>query len=254
MKTSQDVDVRLINSMGSDRSIIASARVSTQGEASLESLLISEASGLINFLMRNRHGTPFEHGALTFFVKAPIFVFREFHRHRIGFSYNEESGRYKELEGEFYIPSPERPGLMQREGGKPGYYEYVDATEVEYNWLNDEFMDAYQYAYNSYKVMLKLGYAKEVARMVLPVGIFSSMYVTCNPRSLMSFLSLRTKREAWSYHEEDMEDEDINIGRAKFPSKPQHEINMVADRMEAEFAKLFPITHECYNKNGRVAP
>lgn len=243
MEYLDDVDVHLVDHMGSDAGIIAAARVSTQGAESLTDLDQPATKGLLNYLMKNRHGTPFEHGAMTFFVKAPIFVFREFHRHRIGFSYNEESARYKPLEPHFYVPRSERPGLMQQEGGKPGQYQYKDANLGQWVHLTQELEAAYQYAYDTYKNLLRLGYAKEVARMVLPVGIFSSMYVTCNPRSIMSFLSLRQKHEEWN-----------GTDGAKFPSKPQHEINMVADLMEEVFARHFPITWVCYTENGRVAP
>lgn len=255
MRLIDDVTVQLLDHMGGDSSIISAARVSTKGQESLEDRSKEATKGLINFLMKNRHGTPFEHGAMTFFVKAPIFVFREFHRHRIGFSYNEESGRYKELQPDFYVPNEDRPGIMQREGGKPGHYEYLDGTRRDWEHLTDELHDAYSTAYDAYTRMLYRGYAKEVARMVLPVGIFSSMHVTCNPRSLMAFLSLRTKREQWCFVDhEHTEDTCDNTGRAKFPSKPQWEINRVADLMEAEFARLWPITHTCYEENGRVAP
>jgi thymidylate synthase (FAD) len=96
---------------------------------------------------------------------------------------------------------------------------------------------AYQEAYDSYQGMLKAGVAREVARSVLPVGLFSSMYVTTNARALMHFLSLRTTHPD-----------------AKVKSYPQREIEMVAEQMEAEWARLMPITYEAFNKNGRVAP
>lgn len=254
-----DVDVRPIDVMGDDRNVIAAARVSTQGANSVQDLDHEASVGLIRYLMNHKHGTPFEHNALIFFVKAPIFVFREFHRHRIGFSYNEESARYKTLEPDFYLPNSHRPGMMQREGGKPGQYEYVDATPIEAALIQDRLLYAYEVAYSMYTQMVDEGVAKEVARMCLPVGIFSSMWVTCNLRSLMSFLSLRTKREQWQYALEDHEDEfyrDANVrqGRAKHPSKPQWEINRVADLMEEQFQISFPKTYEAYCTNGRVAP
>ena len=95
-----DFDVELVDSMGSDELICRAARVSTLGAASIDT---SESAGLIGFLMGNRHGSPFEHNAMMLRVTAPIFVWREFMRHRIGFSYNEESGRYKVLDGVFYV-------------------------------------------------------------------------------------------------------------------------------------------------------
>jgi thymidylate synthase (FAD) len=121
-----DVEVELVRSSASDSDVLFAARVSTKGEQSLEDVDAdaSRSSGLINFLMRDRHGSPFEHNSMTFYVSAPIFVFREFMRHRIA-SYNEESGRYRELRPVFYVPGPERR-LVQV--GKPGAYDFVEGT------------------------------------------------------------------------------------------------------------------------------
>jgi len=171
---------------------------------------------------------------MTFFVRAPIFVFREWHRHRIGVSINEESGRYSQLKPVFYVPAPERK-LMQV--GKPGHYEYVEGTEELYQQLRADMEEEAFVNYARYQQRLDWGVAKEVARMGLGLNIYSSMWWTCNPRSLMSFLSLRT-----------------NHPEATFPSKPQREIEMGAEKMEAEFAKLFPLTYAAYVDNGRVAP
>lgn len=229
-----DMNVQLMQHMGSDSAIVAAAKVSTKGVDSRDEFDKEAGAGLINFLMKNRHGTPFEHNAMTFFVRAPIFVFREFHRHRIGWSYNEESGRYKQLEPVFYIPAEDR-ALVQE--GKPGHYVFVPGTEVQMLDLFRTHKDIYSRAYRSYEYLLEKGIAKEVARMSLPVGIYSSMYATCNARSLMAFLSLRTKREG-----------------SKFPSYPQREIEMVAEQMEDFFSDLFPITHAAFCEHGRVAP
>lgn len=231
-----DVRAQLVDSMGSDASVVAAARVSTFGRDSEEWLSTppEESSGLIRFLMRNRHGTPFEHNSMTFLVEAPIFVFREFHRHRIGWSYNEESARYRQLEPVFYVPDEGRP-LVQI--GKPGAYEFVPGTADDQAATTGTLGQAYAETYGHYEYLLRRGVAREVARMCLPVGIYSSMYATCNARSLMAFLSLRTRDE-----------------RAVFPSKPQHEIELVARAMEAEFAAQFPITYAAYCENGRVCP
>ena len=104
-----DVTVELVKSSASDADVIWAARVSTAGEQSMDEIGEDPArsAGLINYLARERHGSPFEHTSMTFFVSAPIFVFREFMRHRIA-SYNEESGRYRELKPVFYIPAKER--------------------------------------------------------------------------------------------------------------------------------------------------
>jgi thymidylate synthase (FAD) len=189
--------------------------------------------GLINYLMRDRHGSPFEHNSMTFYVQAPIFVFREFMRHRIA-SYNEESGRYRELQPVFYVPGPDRK-LIQV--GKPGAYDFEDGTAEQAALVAQETMAITRAAYESYQRMLVAGVAREVARIVLPVNIYSSMYVTMNSRSLMNFLSLRTKREG-----------------THFPSYPQREIEMCAEKMEDAWAKLMPLSYESFNENGRVAP
>ena len=234
MQFRDDMTVQLIQSMGDDSMIVAAAKVSTQGADSLESIDHEANAGLINFLMSNRHGTPFEHGAMTFYVEAPIFVFREWHRHRIGWSYNEMSGRYKELSPTFYEPHDDRP-LVQV--GKPGHYTYVAGEDEQVVEARTVLERSYDASYGSYERLLKNGVAKEVARLCLPVGVYSSMYATCNPRSLMAFLSLRTKEEG-----------------SKFPSYPQHEIELCARQMEAIFAELYPITYASFVKNGRVAP
>ena len=236
-----DVTVELVRSSASDSDVLFAARVSTQGEQTLESAAAqTEASedekrskGLINYLMRDRHGSPFEHNSMTFYVQAPIFVFREFQRHRIA-SYNEESGRYKELSPVFYVPAEDR-NLVQV--GKTGAYEFLPGSAEQIALVEQESRTSSQQAYESYQRMLEAGVAREVARIVLPLNIYSSMYVTMNSRALMNFLSLRTSREG-----------------THFPSFPQREIEMCAEKMEDFWAKLMPYTYEAFNKNGRVAP
>ena len=236
-----DVTVELVRGSASDQDVLFAARVSTQGEQTLEAALGKKdeaedekrSRGLINYLMRDRHGSPFEHNSLTYYVQAPIFVFREFMRHRIA-SYNEESARYKELSPVFYVPGPER-NLVQI--GKTGHYEFIPGTAEQTALVEQEARSASINSYASYKRMLEAGVAREVARIVLPVNIYSSMYVTMNARALMNFLSLRTSRPG-----------------THFPSFPQREIEMVAEKMEDEWAKLMPLTYAAFNENGRVAP
>jgi thymidylate synthase (FAD) len=186
-----DVTVELVKASARDSDVIWAARVSTRGEQSLDDVDgdAAAARGLINYLMRDRHGTPFEHTSLTYFVSAPIFVFREFMRHRIA-SYNEESGRYRELRPVFYVPGPDRRLVQQ---GKPGAYEFVEGTPEQHAVTVEQTQAACRAAYAAYQEMLAAGVAREVARIVLPVGTYSSMYVTMNARALMNFLSLRTK-------------------------------------------------------------
>jgi thymidylate synthase (FAD) len=234
MKTKHrsDMTVELIDCMASDDAVVRAARVSTGGNAK-KIVDPAKDAGLINYLMRDRHGSPFEHNAFTFYIEAPIFVFREFMRHRIA-SYNEESGRYKELEPVFYVPDMKRK-LVQT--GKPGAYVFEDGTISQLSSVYKATYKANVKAYSAYKDMLDAGIAREVARGVLPVNLYSSMYVTMNARSMMNFLSLRTMREGTA-----------------FPSYPQREIEMVAEQMEEWFAVEMPVTYAAFNANGRVAP
>ena len=170
---------------------------------------------------------------MTFFVSAPIFVFREFMRHRIA-SYNEESGRYRELRPVFYIPNKDRK-LVQV--GKTGAYTFVDGTSEQLDITVNAIKETCILAYENYQKILASGVAREVARAVLPVTLYSSMYVTMNARALMNFLSLRTSSPD-----------------SHFPSYPQREIEMVAEKMEKHFAELMPMTYGAFQKSGRIAP
>lgn len=215
--------VQLVSSMASDLSVVRSARVSTQGIDSLQS---GESEGLINFLMSERHASPFEHNSFTFLIEAPIYLAREFMRHRIA-SYNEESARYRELKERFYFPEPIRP---LKQIGKTSEYKFDSTYDPDlWEFTIQQFEIAYGKAWESYRAMLDRGVAKEVARMVLPVGIYTSWYVTINARSLMNFLSLRTAPNA------------------------QWEIQQIAGMMETHFAEQMPITHSAWVKNGRVS-
>lgn len=230
--------------MGGDHMVVAAARVSTSGEEAMKYAAeesLDENFGLINYLMKHRHGTPFEHGFLTFFVHAPIFVWREWHRHRIGFSYNEESARYKVLEPVFYIPPPDRP-MFKVEGWKPGRPKFLTVEQVEggvekYDRLCSNLKQSYELSYEMYEENLAMGFDPGLARDCLPVGIYSSCWVTCNPRSLMAFLSLRT-------HEPE----------AKFVSYPLYEIEEAARSCEKIFAEGWPLTYKSFVQNGRVSP
>lgn len=236
MKTirfTESPDVGLVNSMGDDEAIVNAAKVSVRGG------LVSEfdpenASSFIDYLMRNRHGSPFEHTSMTFRIKSPIFVWREFMRHRVGFSYNEESARYRELNPEFYIPSRAR-----YQEGKPGSYDITHAENGDP--VSDEMKTIMEisstHSYYHYQSLLSEGVAREVARMVLPLNIMSSAYVTCNARSLMNFLSLRVHDDTSAY-----------------PSYPQYEIEQVANMMESYLSESFPLTYNAYVSRGRVAP
>lgn len=231
-----DVTVRLVRSAATDGDVVFAARVSTQGERSFKhagAQATERDRGLIRYLLRERHGSPFEHTSFTFAVEAPIFVFREFMRHRIA-SYNEESGRYRELRPVFYVPGADRD-LVQV--GKPGAYTFEPGSAAQHDLVETSVRTQSEAAYRAYREMLEAGVAREVARTVLPLNLFSSMYVTMNARSLMNFLSLRTAREG-----------------SRFPSYPQREIELVAEQMEDSFRGAMPITHSAFDDGGRIAP
>lgn len=233
VRFTSDVQVELIDHMGSDLSLVRAARVSTGTVAAVGAELSDRDRGLINYLLRERHGSPAEQTAMTFYVRAPIFVVREFQRHRM-FSFNEVSGRYSVLEPEFYVPSEQRPVIN---GGSSARPELVEGDDYQQRFTGRTVGACAVEAWNEYDLMIKQGIANEVARMVLPLNIMTSMYATCNARSLMHFLSLRTQD-----------------ARATFTSRPQLEIQYVARKMEDIFARLFPVTYAAFNDNGRVAP
>lgn len=228
-----EMHVELVHFLADDMDVIDAARVSTQGFQGRDN--DPEAPGLlIRYLMKNRHGSPFEHNMFKFRITAPIFVMREFHRHRVGWSYNEESARYKVLEPHFWVPDMNRP-LIQ--SGKPGHYEMGPGLPSQHLAVTEATHEAYETAWRCYRWMLNDEVCREVARTVLPVGIYSSMYATCNARSLMHFLSLRTSDQ-----------------KAAYVSHPQREIQQVADAMEAQFSRAMPLTWDAFNRFGRVAP
>lgn len=226
-------EVSLIDYSGSDLGIVAAARVSVHGAQQIDADH-AEAEGLIGYLMAHRHGTPFEHNSVTMRIEAPIFVFREWHRHRVPWSYNEESGRYKQLDPVFHIPASDRPLVNVGTSARP---VMAPADEGVYDDLALRMKGAYEDAYAAYQESLAAGVAKEVAREVLPVGIFSTMYATANLRGILHFLSLR-----------------IHDPEATFVSYPQYEIQQAAKQVEDIVKRLFPIAHGAFVRQGRVAP
>lgn len=240
--------------MGGDKMIAAAAWVSTSAQEALEraNAKPEDVEFIIPYLMKHRHGSPFEHGALTVYTHLPIFVYREWHRHRIGFSYNEESARYKTLEPVFYIPPIERP-MFKVENWKAGrpkfmtidenikhnddFYGLDTVSSQNYDNLCNNLTYSYGVAYESYLDNLSMGFDPGLSRDCLPVGIYSSCWVTFNPRSCMSFLSLRVHDET-----------------SKFVSYPLWEIDQAARKLEEIFAKYWPLTHKAFVENGRVSP
>lgn len=193
--------------------------------------------GLVNTLIKKRHGTPIEGGtSLQFYVEAPIFVFREWHRHRIAWGFSEMSARYlDEYPPEFWVPSVDRP--VKKVTGSKMAPTFEPLPEGNHANGVESMKAAYKTCYTSYLLLQDMGFANEVARAVLPVGIYSRMRATCNVRSLMHFLSLRT-------HEPE----------AMFPSYPQLEIEEAAREMEKVLAEHYPIAYKAFCDNGRIAP
>lgn len=215
--------VRVADSMTSDISVVNAARVSF-GKRS--DTLADADIGLINFLMRERHGTPFEHNAITFHVKCPIFVAREWFRHRIG-SFNEFSARYAEMPNDFFVPEACE---MRTQVGKPGSYTFEQLRPAVAEAAVEIMEGVNRWAWDAYKHLLDHGVAKELARSVLPMGTYTQFYWTVNARSLMNFLSLRSAETA------------------------QREIREYSRAIEPMFQQLMPHTYEAWIKNGRIAP
>lgn len=228
-----DVDVELVSHDGDDTRIAEAAWVSNYG-GDIPTDMTPRIPGLINFLMRDRHGTPFEHNSLTFRVSAPLFVFYEWHRHRAGWSYNEESARYRELDPVFYVPRPER---NLRQTGSPGKYVFGPGNYQERILTEGTHKRAAIHAWSEYQYMLGQGIAKEVARNVLPVSVYKTQYATCNLRSLFSFLSLR-----WAHP------------LSSVPTFPLDEIQQVAEKLDKAARAEFPTAFAAFDRNGRVAP
>ena len=211
--------VLLVDHMASDVKVVGAARVST-GKTPEESSKGPEGDAkLIEFLMAHHHGTPFEHAVFQFYVKAPIFVVREWQRHRMA-SYNEQSGRYAEFQPEFYQPDHTR-GTDPK--NKQSSVRTGDRAPLGLKRMAEA-------AYAEYRAMLDAGIAREMARIVLPLSLYTSFWFTVNARSLMNFLALRNAPAA------------------------QWEIQQYAVAIEALFGEVMPLTYAAFVKSGRVAP
>lgn len=216
--------VRLDGYEASDLSVVNAARVSF---GTKKDILDDADVGLINFLMKNKHGTPFEHNFFRFHIKTPIFVAREWFRHRIG-SFNEFSMRYAIPNLDFYLPEPDK---FRTQVGKPGSYtfEQIDNDNGQVEFMRLAMNDVCSYAQQTYEQLIAAGVAKELARIVLPVNTYTEFYWSVNARSILNFLALRNAPEAML------------------------EIREYAEAIESIFAKGMPITYQCFVNNGRVA-
>jgi thymidylate synthase (FAD) len=177
--------VRLVEHMGSDLSIVRNARVSYDAE-----WRAGEDEGkdekLLNYLIKNKHTSPFESCVFTFEVKAPIFVLRQWHRHRT-WSFNEISARYAELPEEFYVPELEQITTQSADNKQMR----TDEQNAGAAHIADEIELSNAAAFDSYRRMLDAGCPRELARTVLPVGTYSHMFATVDLHNLMHFLKLR---------------------------------------------------------------
>lgn len=222
-----DVTVELIDSMGTDSRIVQAARVSTLGEGSTRTA--DDDTGLIKYLYRDLHGVPFEHVEFAFYFEVPVFVSRQIVKHRHS-SINEESGRYKVLRPMFYVPGEER---MLQQVGKTGDYKFEPGSPDQAAGVNFVLKSTAQASWDNYETLLEMGVAKEVARMHLPLNIYSSMYYKSNLSSILNFLSKRKKWEG-----------------AEVVSHAQYEIEMVSDKVADIVKEKVPAVWDAFEKNG----
>jgi thymidylate synthase (FAD) len=215
--------VRLIDAMGNDLSVVRAARVSTGSRPEDASKGEERDAKLIRYLLKHDHGTPFEHNAFTFYVKAPVFVERQWLRHRIG-SFNEISGRYTEYEPEFYVPAQARAQARRnKQGSVPAADGQLDGV------LDAAVRSTIDHAFGRYQELLEQGVARELARIVLPMNLYTEWYWTVNARSLMNFLALRTQEDA------------------------QLEIREYARAVETIWSERMPVTHAAWRETFHAA-
>lgn len=218
--------VTLLDHMGGDGNVTGSARVSTGKSHDFVSKGPEADAKLITHLLTHGHGTPFEHSVFQFFVKAPIFVVREWQRHRIG-SYNEQSGRYSAFKPEFYLPDHLR--TQHPTNKQSSVADRRDAIAVRSTLA--AMQASMEGAFAQYDRLLNEdSVAREMARMILPVSTYTSMWWTVNARSLMNFLALRNHPDA------------------------QYEIRVYAVAIEGMFASTMPMTYKAFVDAGRRAP
>lgn len=230
VRFTSDITVELLKTDFSDEWPIIAARTSTKGAGA-----DSEAgAGLVNALVRDHHGVPFEIMTMTARIQVPVFVQRQLVKHRAGVSVSEESGRYRELDPLFYIPAEDRPVAQV---GRPMEYNLVPGEDWQKDTVRRELIKMSGRAYTSYKTLIESGVTRELARAVLPLNWVTTAVVTFNARSLMHFLSLRTSKPG-----------------AVLVSHPQFEIEMLADLLEDVLREYAPLTHAAFERHGRKAP
>lgn len=228
MKVLDHGEATLLKYSAEDLDVVAAARISNAADYANSSKGPEKDASLIRYLIKHRHSSPFEHTYFKWYIKVPFFVAREWHRHRIGWSYNEVSGRYvefgKDFPVEFYIPeTPRIPGSSTKQGS-------VEAPKGHslHRFLPAAVEEASEDAVAAYNDLIRQGAARELARLVLPLNMYTAFVASCNARSLMHFLSLRNAPDA------------------------QYEIRMYAQAMEEQFKEIMPMTYEAFVANGRM--
>lgn len=212
--------VKLMDHMGSDLSIVNAARVSF---GKRKEVFDERDAGLVDYLAAHEHTSPFRHTALTFHVKAPIFVFRQWMKHKVASEFNELSGRYVEFpEDEFYVPESFR---LQAKVNKQGSEGEI-APEVREE-AREAFLGACRQAVAQYKHLISLGVCREQARCVLPMGLYSEVYWTASLQAAAHFIRLRTDAHA------------------------QWEIQQYAHAVKALVAQVFPVGLRALLPDGR---
>lgn len=180
--------VRLVDSMGTDLSVVRAARVSYDAEWRAGQNEGSDHK-LIHYLWKNKHTTPFEAVEFQFEVKAPIFVLRQWHRHRT-WTYNELSARYKELPDEYYVPDAYNIGTQSKDNKQGRQFAGMMPKPL------DMYKEQCDYAFETYHLLLEDGWPRELARGVLPVSTYSHMFAKVNLKNLLHFISLRSHEHA----------------------------------------------------------
>ena len=206
--------VRLVEHMGGDQGVVQAARVSYAGTTKGD----EKDKKLIAYLLKHQHLTPFEHALWKFHVKCPIFVARQWFRHRFA-AYNEVSFRYTQTKDDFYFPETWRAQDLKNKQGS------VAAAQLDHAALSKAFRASVEQSFKAYEALIAAGVAREMARMALPVNLYTEFYWTVNARSLMNFLALRADGHA------------------------QLEIQAFAEALSASFRETAPWTYEAFLAN-----
>lgn len=218
IETSSVIGVELIDHMGTDNTICNAARVSTGNDVAG----YEESQGLINYLWREGHTSPFEHASMTFRIDVPLFIARQVMRHRT-FSFNEISGRYSVLEPKFWVPNVNRPLHNKGSGAYPDLQHFEERDKISQETVQAISLSTH-YAMQTYQQLLDLGVASEVARVVLPQNMYTQFYMSGNLKNVLDFISKRAVPNA------------------------QLEIQIMADLMYYYVQDNFPMVIEAYNQ------